>query len=268
VLCGTPASQSRELIDHVLSRLGPDQPTPSYQVYSYPSNWSYEQEIESTKEPHVPTDDRPSSSMEPFFARELPAWKRSMDVVAASVGLALLLPLFVIVTVATRLTSSGPAIFKQSRSGLAGKPFMMYKFRTMVVDAEAKKQDLLAQSEQDGPAFKIQNDPRITRLGALLRKTSIDELPQLWNVLKGDMTLVGPRPLPCSETAACTGWHRRRLDVTPGLTCIWQVEGRSRVTFAEWVRMDIRYIGSRSVIRDLVLLVRTVGVVLLRKGAC
>ncbi len=271
VLCGTPASESQKLVDDVLSSLGPNRPIPDFEVYSYPSNWSYAPDAPDApdrKTPRPPTNERPLSAMEPLFARPLPTWKRCMDVVAASVGLLLLLPLFLVVAVATRLSSSGPALFKQCRSGLAGKPFMMYKFRTMVVDAEAKKQDLLAENEQDGPAFKIKNDPRITRLGALLRKTSIDELPQLWNVLKGEMTLVGPRPLPCSETADCTGWHRRRLDVTPGLTCIWQVEGRSKVTFAEWVRMDIRYIGSRSVMRDLGLLVRTVGVVLFRKGAC
>ncbi|HYW79167.1 MAG TPA: sugar transferase [Thermoguttaceae bacterium] len=268
VLCGTPASESQRLIDDVISSLGPDQPVPECEVYSYPSNWSYDQDIEEQETPDSSTDDRRLSAMEPLFARPLPTWKRCMDVVAASLGLLLLLPLFLVVAVATRLSSSGPALFKQCRSGLAGKPFMMYKFRTMVVDAEAKKQELMAANEQDGPAFKIKNDPRITRLGAFLRKTSIDELPQLWNVLKGDMTLVGPRPLPCSETAGCTGWHRRRLDVTPGLTCIWQVEGRSKVTFAEWVRMDIQYIRSRSVMRDLGLLIRTVGVVLLRRGAC
>src|SRR5262249_21379046 len=135
-------------------------------------------------------------------------------------------------------------------------------------DAEAKKKELLALNEQDGPAFKIKRDPRITPLGRLLRATSIDELPQLINVLLGDMSLVGPRPLPCHETAGCASWQRQRLDVTPGLTCIWQIKGRSRVSFADWVRMDIQYIRNTSLLQDLKLLLMTVPALLLRKGAC
>jgi lipopolysaccharide/colanic/teichoic acid biosynthesis glycosyltransferase len=136
----------------------------------------------------------------------------------------------------------------------------------MVLDAEVRKRELLALNEQDGPAFKVQADPRVTRIGRLLRAASIDELPQLWNVLRGEMSLVGPRPLPCAETEGCRGWQLRRLDVTPGVTCIWQVRGRSRVSFAEWMRMDIRYIGSRSLWGDLKLLLHTVPALLLRKG--
>jgi lipopolysaccharide/colanic/teichoic acid biosynthesis glycosyltransferase len=134
-------------------------------------------------------------------------------------------------------------------------------------DAEAHKQELRPLSEQDGPAFKIERDPRLTPFGSLLRKTSIDELPQLWNVVKGDMSLVGPRPLPVDETDACLSWHRRRLDITPGLTCIWQVKGRSRVTFDEWVRMDVAYMRRRTLIHDLWLLLITIPAVLLRRGA-
>src|SRR5262249_30144394 len=140
-------------------------------------------------------------------------------------------------------------------------------FRTMFANAEARKHELLALNEQDGPAFKMKNDPRVTGIGWFLRSTSIDELPQLWNILRGDMSLVGPRPLPCAETANCADWQRQRLDATPGRTCIWQVHGRSRVSFAEWVRMDVRYIRSRSLWRDLVLLLLTVPAVLLRRGA-
>jgi lipopolysaccharide/colanic/teichoic acid biosynthesis glycosyltransferase len=137
----------------------------------------------------------------------------------------------------------------------------------MIVDAEAKKKELKQRNEQDGPAFKIKDDPRVTRVGKLLRKSSIDELPQLWNVLRGDMTLVGPRPLPVSESEACEGWQRRRLDVTPGLTCIWQVKGRSRVSFAEWVRMDVAYIRRRTLFNDLRIIAQTIPAVLLRRGA-
>jgi lipopolysaccharide/colanic/teichoic acid biosynthesis glycosyltransferase len=143
----------------------------------------------------------------------------------------------------------------------------MFKFRTMVVGAEELKQDLLALNEQDGPAFKITHDPRGTRIGRFLRCTTIDELPQLWNVLRGDMSLVGPRPLPCAESDACLPWQRRRLHVTPGMTCIWQVSGRSQVSFAEWVRMDLRYIRSLTLGHDLKLLAQTVPAVILRKGA-
>ncbi|HLJ91859.1 MAG TPA: sugar transferase, partial [Gemmataceae bacterium] len=153
------------------------------------------------------------------------------------------------------------------RSGRGGQPFRIYKFRTMIANAETYKSVLLPYSEQDGPAFKLQNDPRITPIGGILRRTSLDELPQLWNVLKGDMSLVGPRPLPCEETDACEGWHRRRLNVTPGLTCIWQVKGRSLVSFAEWVRMDLQYIHSRSMWQDVKLLLLTVPAVVSQKGA-
>jgi lipopolysaccharide/colanic/teichoic acid biosynthesis glycosyltransferase len=166
-----------------------------------------------------------------------------------------------------KLASPGPVFFKQRRAGLGGRPFTIWKLRTMVPDAEAKKHDLKMLSEQDGAAFKLKNDPRIFPFGRLLRKTSVDELPQLLNVLLGDMSLVGPRPLPCDESDACLQWQRRRLDVTPGLTCIWQVKGRSSVTFAEWVRMDVEYIRKRTLLHDLSILLQTVPAVLLRKGA-
>jgi lipopolysaccharide/colanic/teichoic acid biosynthesis glycosyltransferase len=172
-----------------------------------------------------------------------------------------------LISLAIKLTSRGPVFFKQYRSGHGGKPFALYKFRTMVINAEALKEELLPLNEQDGAAFKMKNDPRVTRLGRILRTTSLDELPQLWNILRGDMTLVGPRPLPCDETAACHGWQRRRLLVRPGLTCIWQVRGRGTVPFVEWIRMDLEYIRAQSLLHDLKLLVLTVPAVLLRRGA-
>ncbi len=205
--------------------------------------------------------------LEMLLVRPLPLWKRTLDVLGAAVGLVIAAPVMAAAALAIKLTSKGPVVFRQNRAGLGGKPFTIYKFRTMVVDAEAKKVQLKAKNEQDGPAFKIKDDPRVTRVGKLLRKTSIDELPQLWNVLKGDMTLVGPRPLPVSESEACEGWQRRRLDVTPGLTCIWQVKGRSRVSFAEWVRMDVAYIRRRTLFNDLRILAQTIPAVLLRRGA-
>ncbi len=212
--------------------------------------------------PGLPTD-----SVQSFLAHAMPAWKRVIDLIGATLMLVLLSPVMIAAAMAIILTSRGPIIFRQKRSGLGGRPFTIFKFRTMCTDAERRKHALRRQSEQDGPAFKIANDPRVTQVGKLLRKTSIDELPQLWNVLRGEMSLVGPRPLPCEEAAACMQWQQRRLDVTPGLTCIWQVDGRSRVTFDEWVRMDVAYIRRRTLLHDMSILLRTVPAVLMRRGA-
>ena len=187
--------------------------------------------------------------------------------VGAAVLAILTLPIMIFAAVAVRFSSGGPIIFRQQRAGLGGTPFTIYKFRTMNEGADAGKHHLRPLSEQDGPAFKLSNDPRVTRIGAILRKTSIDELPQLWNVLKGEMSLVGPRPLPLDESAQCSAWQRRRLEVTPGITCVWQVRGRSRVTFEQWVRMDVGYLSRRTLAGDLKLLLQTVPAVLLRRGA-
>lgn len=150
-------------------------------------------------------------------------WKRVLDVFVATVGLLTLIPVFASIAAIIKLTSPGPVFYRQRRSGLGGRGFAMVKFRSMTTDADQRKPALLELSEQDGPAFKLENDPRVTPFGGLLRRLSIDELPQLWNVLVGDMSLVGPRPLPGDETDKCQTWHHRRLDVTPGITCIWQV---------------------------------------------
>ncbi len=215
-----------------------------------------------------PSDAQPLvHAVESLLLKPLPWWKRAVDIMGAATGMVLLSPVMGLAALCVKLTSSGPMIFTQNRAGLGGKPFKIYKFRTMCVDAEAKQAELQKFSEQDGPAFKIKNDPRVTSIGKFLRKTSIDELPQLLNVLKGDMTLVGPRPLPITESAACEGWHRRRLDVTPGLTCIWQVKGRSQVSFSEWVRMDVAYIRRRTLLNDIRIILQTIPAVLLRRGA-
>jgi lipopolysaccharide/colanic/teichoic acid biosynthesis glycosyltransferase len=206
-------------------------------------------------------------AVEALLLKPLPLWKRAIDIAGAAAGMVMLAPLMGAAALAVKLTSSGPIIFTQTRAGLGGKPFKIYKFRTMCQDAEAKHAELVKFSEQDGPAFKLKNDPRVTSIGKWLRKTSIDELPQLLNVLKGDMTLVGPRPLPMRETDNCQGWHRRRLDVTPGLTCIWQVKGRSQVSFSEWVRMDVAYIRRRTLFNDIRIILQTIPAVLLRRGA-
>jgi lipopolysaccharide/colanic/teichoic acid biosynthesis glycosyltransferase len=190
-----------------------------------------------------------------------------MDVGGALVGLALTAPVLLVAALLIKLTSPGPVLFRQRRAGLGGKPFTIYKLRTMFVNADQMKASLRSLSERDGPAFKMKNDLRITRVGRYLRRTCIDELPQFWNVLKGDMSLVGPRPLPCDEAAACCGWQRRRLEVTPGLTCIWQVSGGMQVPFLEWMRMDIRYIRGRRPWLDFVLLIRTAIAVLTQRAS-
>ncbi|MEX0701758.1 MAG: sugar transferase [Planctomycetales bacterium] len=205
--------------------------------------------------------------LEALFVRATPWWKRCVDVCGAVFGLVVLAPLLLLTATLIKLTSPGPVFFRQLRDGLGGGPFTIYKFRTMYVDAEARKAELRKFSEQDGPAFKMTNDPRITPLGRFLRKTCIDELPQFWNVLKGDMSLVGPRPLDCKEAQHIDGWGRRRLEVTPGLTCIWQVHGKSKVSFNEWMRMDIRYMKGRSFFRDLKLVFETVAQVLRSRGS-
>lgn len=187
--------------------------------------------------------------------------------IIAPVALVAFLPILLVAAVAIKITSPGSVLFRQLRSGRDGKPFNVFKLRTMCLNAENQRNDLLVQNEQDGPAFKIEHDPRITPVGRFLRRTCIDELPQLWNVVKGEMTLVGPRPLPCHESAECQGWERRRLEVTPGLTGIWQVEGGTRVSFAEWMRMDIRYINSRRISGDLMLLWRTATKVVMQRAS-
>jgi exopolysaccharide biosynthesis polyprenyl glycosylphosphotransferase len=178
-------------------------------------------------------------------------------------------PLFLFAAVAVKLSSSGPILFRQRRAGLNGHPFMMLKFRTMVTNAEQLKQELAALNEMSGPVFKVTNDPRVTPVGRFLRKWSIDELPQLWNVFRGEMSLVGPRPLPVDEVARFDDFaHRRRLSVKPGLTCLWQVSGRNNVSdFKEWVRLDLEYIDNWSLWLDIRILLRTIPAVFTGAGA-
>jgi lipopolysaccharide/colanic/teichoic acid biosynthesis glycosyltransferase len=201
-----------------------------------------------------------------LLVKPLPWWKRFIDVTVGSTILLAALPVMGIAALAIKVSDGGPVFFRQRRAGMGGRPFTIFKFRTMVTDADSRKSQLRHKSEQDGPAFKIKHDPRITRIGRFLRETSIDELPQLFNVLLGDMSLVGPRPLPVEESNRCATWHRRRLDVTPGLTCIWQVHGRSKVTFAEWIRMDRRYIRAQSLLHDVKLILMTAPAIFLRRG--
>lgn len=194
--------------------------------------------------------------------------KRAVDVAASGLGLLLLAPLFAAIALAVRLTSPGPAIFRQVRVGRFGRHFAFFKFRSMYVDAEARRASLAARNESaDGVIFKMRADPRVTPVGRLLRRTSLDELPQLVNVFLGDMSLVGPRPPLPSEVREYTLEDRKRLDVKPGLTCIWQISGRSDLPFARQVALDKEYIRSRGFWGDLLILLKTVPAILSGKGA-
>lgn len=194
--------------------------------------------------------------------------KRVFDVIVSATALILLLPVFVAVSIAICLDDPhGSPIYKQTRIGRHGKPFLLYKFRTMVVNAEALRGELLQRNEMDGPVFKIKKDPRITRVGRILRQASLDELPQLFNVLKGDMSMVGPRPPLPHEVECYTDYQRLRLIVTPGLTCQWQVmPNRNEIPFQKWVEMDLDYIQHRTMLLDIKLILKTPGVMLHRGG--
>ncbi len=193
--------------------------------------------------------------------------KRAMDVILCAVALPFILPLFLVVALLIKLDSpGGPVFFKQLRTGRGGRRFWMYKFRTMVPNAEEMKKELMHLNELEWPDFKITNDPRVTRVGRILRKTSIDELPQLINVLKGEMSLVGPRPT-SFDSSTYQLWQTERLDVMPGITGLWQVEGRGETEFDERLRLDIAYIERRSLWFDLHILARTVLAVFQGKGA-
>jgi len=267
VLAHTSGEGAWKMANEISEDLSKKSTNPKWEVYTYPSDWlpAENHRVYKTDE----NDDAQSGiqAMETLFIKRTPLWKRAFDIIGASVGLVVLSPVFAAVAFLVKLSGPGPVLFKQKRAGLGGVAFEMYKFRSMNVDAELQKRALMDVNEQDGPAFKIKDDPRVTPVGRLLRKTSVDELPQLWNVLKGEMSLVGPRPLPCIESNACVQWQRQRLDISPGLTCIWQVRGRSAVSFAEWVRMDMQYIRSRTLWHDLRLIVETAVVVFFRKGA-
>ena len=187
--------------------------------------------------------------------------KRLIDIVGSLCGIILLSPLFLIVAILIKLEDpKGKVFFAQKRNGRYPKTFKMYKFRSMVHNAEDLLKDLMDRNEQTGPVFKINDDPRITKVGKFIRKTSIDELPQLFNVLKGDMSLVGPRPPIPHEVDQYNSYQMQRLAVKPGLTCIWQVSGRNNIGFDEWVEMDIEYIKTRSLWLDIKLIFKTVGV--------
>ncbi len=196
------------------------------------------------------------------------ALKRAIDIVCSGLGLVVLSPLFAVIALAVKLTSPGPVFFCQTRVGRYGRHFRFWKFRSMRTDAEKLKAELESRNEsKDGVIFKMKDDPRITKVGRFLRRTSLDELPQLWNVFIGDMSLVGPRPPVPSEVAQYTLEDRKRLDVIPGITCLWQIKGRSEIPFHEQVRLDKEYILASSVWKDIVILLKTIPAIIGGKGA-
>jgi exopolysaccharide biosynthesis polyprenyl glycosylphosphotransferase len=210
----------------------------------------------------------PVVSLPPMaLSRSVRVIKRTFDVAVAATALLVLAPLLVVVAIAIKLDSQGPVLFRQLRNGRGGRPFRIIKFRTMVADAETRRFDLASENELHGPLFKMREDPRLTRVGRFLRRWSIDELPQLWNVVRGEMSLVGPRPFVVHENNQIAGWAARRLETTPGITGLWQMLGRNDVPFEEMVKLDYVYVTNWSLWWDLKILVQTIPVVLARKGA-
>lgn len=200
-------------------------------------------------------------------ARPIPGWKRPLDLFLVTAGLAVIWPLLLVIALAVRCSGPGPVFFVQTRIGLNGQPFGMIKFRSMHADAEARRAALLAQSDRKGICFKSRNDPRITRIGRILRRLSLDELPQIFNVLRGEMSLVGPRPALPEEVRAYPAHAMERLSALPGITGVWQVSGRAEVGFDEMVKMDIAYARDGRLSRDLAILLRTVRAVISGHGA-
>jgi lipopolysaccharide/colanic/teichoic acid biosynthesis glycosyltransferase len=193
--------------------------------------------------------------------------KRIMDVTLSAFGIILLFPLFLLIAIAIKMDSPGPIFYIQKRCGKGGGLFGMLKFRTMVANAERLQKELIAKNEIDGPIFKMPNDPRVTRLGGILRETSFDEIPQLYNILKGEMSLVGPRPLIMDEMKFSPSWRDTRLKVKPGITGLWQIQGRSEAPFHDWIRYDVFYVKNQSLWMDIKIVFKTIKVVLKKSGA-
>lgn len=257
VAVATPSKVKRKSVSKNLSPAGEESPVTSEPDAAMPRG-----ETNARTQMNVVMEPLENLLMLPH-----PPWKRCLDVMGSLFGLIVLGPVMLLVAVLIKLTSPGPVLFRQIREGHGGQLFTILKFRTMRVGADAEKAALQSENEQHGPAFKMANDPRITPIGAFLRKSCLDELPQLWNVLVGDMTLVGPRPLDYRESTQIARWGRRRLMAKPGLTCIWQVHGKSKVSFNEWMRMDIRYSQRISFREDIRLVLATLKQMVLRQAS-
>lgn len=193
--------------------------------------------------------------------------KRVFDLLIGGAILLLLIPIIPVIVLMIKLDSHGTVLFKQDRVGKDGRVFKFLKFRSMYADADALVENLEGLNEQDGPVFKIRSDPRVTSVGKFMRRSSLDEIPQILNVIRGDMSIVGPRPPLPSEVTHYQPWHRRRLEVKPGITCLWQITGRSHIGFNEWMRLDLEYLRTRSFRADLLIFLKTIPAVIARKGA-
>jgi lipopolysaccharide/colanic/teichoic acid biosynthesis glycosyltransferase len=267
LLPDTPAEGAWKVATDVSEIYPPGPERPECDVLVYPPHHRLREPLADDAEPvPAPPEAAELESTEFFFSKALPTWKRIIDVLGAAVGLLVTAPVVCVAAAAIKISSPGPAFFVQEREGRGGKRFHICKLRTMCVDAEEQKDELRPLSQQDGPAFKMKRDPRTTKLGRFLRWSSIDELPQFWNVLRGEMSLVGPRPLPTPESQACESWQRRRLEITPGITCTWQVCGRGKVRFDDWVRMDLRYAARPSFWSDVKLMFVTIPSLVFQRG--
>jgi lipopolysaccharide/colanic/teichoic acid biosynthesis glycosyltransferase len=265
LLPDTSKSGAWKVADDICGVYPPGHDRPNCDVFVYPDEATQRHE-DAPQRDHESVEGTATASIDALMAQPTPAWKRTIDIIGAIVGLVAAAPLMLVLAAAIKLTSRGPVLYSQEREGLGGRRFRMYKLRSMLLDAELQQLSLVGCSEQDGPAFKMRDDPRTTWVGRWLRKTSLDELPQFWNVLRGEMSLVGPRPLWTRESLHCLPWQRQRLSVVPGLTCIWQVWGRSTVPFTHWMRMDIQYVRRRSFLVDLELLLRTAPSIVFLRG--
>ena len=227
-----------------------------------------EQEVHTRQHRTVfPGDGSASAELEMTRSRVYEITKRSFDLVVGAFILVMLMPVIPLIALMIKLDTPGPVFFRQQRVGRGSRIFEFYKFRSMYRDAEKRKKEFEALNEQEGPVFKIKSDPRVTSVGRFLRRSSLDEIPQIFNVLKGDMSIVGPRPQMSNEVEQYLPWHRKRLEVTPGITCLWQISGRSQISFNEWMRLDVEYIKHRSFRTDLVIFLKTIPAVIARKGA-
>lgn len=303
ILPATSSENARKVTERYCNEAGITQ-SDFYTIYTYPDKWISSNKDDATKqktsdisaekdssalrdissssktdvegnttsaaepiEKQTQAYEKTNGEIEQFMVRQIPIWKRSMDIVGAIVGLVIFSPIMLAIAIVIKLTSKGPVIFKQERAGLGGKSFNFYKFRSMVVDAEAKKKELMEFNERTGPVFKMTDDPRVIPAGKFIRKWSLDELPQFYNVLKGDMSLVGPRPPTLDEVAQYYGWQDMRLEIKPGITCLWQISARHKSNFEDWVRLDIEYARKQSLLLDLKILLLTAPAVLSRRGA-
>ena len=280
LLFNTPSEEASNFIEKI-QRIYPHKKFFKYSISCYPEGKTDHSANEKTGEfchhsipvsasshdHHSATDEQHALSLQPIFFNKTSIAKRLADIVLSILALIVLSPLLSIIAIAVKCTSKGPIFFRQKRAGLGGVPFTFLKFRTMQIDADKKKSELLSFNERTGPVFKMENDPRVTRLGIFLRQWSLDELPQFINVLMGDMSLVGPRPPSMDEVEEYESWHNYRLEVQPGMTCIWQVYARGEKSFENWVRLDIKYKREQSFLLDMKLLALTIPAVLSRRGA-